>query len=250
MRSALSKAVVVLAFLIGAFIPPVSFARGVSLHSPLSSADFTHGVRPPSLYGSSVSLFTCEPAMTAAGNIPARSSAIPMDLAMADFTGDNHPDLVTVKLDRFDSSTARYLIEIELTEGGHQLLRLTGPPGGLFVTPKDVTGDGTLDLVVRVVGSQVPVAVFLNDGCGRFAAGEPTPSSRRLQDPRSDSELTSANRCGPAPAVASGTYTIEGQLEARRSVHELRNSLLLSTNRASSQLFLQFCSNRAPPAIS
>ena len=249
MTSALGKAIVALAFFTGAFIPPASPARGVSPQSVPASADFTQGVRPPSLDGSSVSLFTCEPAMTAAGNIPARSSAIPMGLAMADFTGDNHPDLVTVKLDRFDSSSARYLIEIELTEGGHQLLRLTGPPGGLFVTPKDVTGDGTLDLVVRVVGSEVPVAVFLNDGCGRFAAGEPTPSSRRLQDPRSDSELTSANRCRPTPALASGPYTIECPLASRRSVAARRNSLRCASNRVSSQLYLEFCSNRAPPVI-
>ena len=249
MTSALGQAIVALAFFSTAFIPPASSARGVSPEPTPASADFTQGVRPSSLDGSSVSLFTCEPAMTAAGNIPARSGAIPMGLAMADFTGDSHPDLVTVKLDRFDSSSARYLIEIELTEGGHQLLRLTGPPGGLFVTPKDVTGDGTLDLVVRVVGSQVPVAVFLNDGCGRFAAGEPTPSSRRLQDPRSDSELTSANRGRPAPAVASGTYPIECQLASRRAVAERRSSLRCASNRASSQLYLEFCSNRAPPAI-
>ena len=232
-----------------AFVP-ASLARGMSPKSSLTSTDFTLNVGPTSLDGSSVSLFTCEPAITAAGNIPARSSAIPVGLAMADFTGDHRPDLVTVKLDRFDSSSARYLIEVELTEGGHQLLRLTGPPGGLFVTPKDVTGDGTVDLVVRVVGSQIPVAVFLNDGCGHFAAGAPVPSSRNLVEVHSDSELRSANQCCPAPAVVSGPHSIECQLGSRRSVAEQRSSPLRAIGRASLQLYLEFCSNRAPPAFS
>ena len=44
-------------------------------------------------------------------------------LAMADFTGDTHPDLAAVALDRVDSANAHYWIEIRLTEGGGQILQ-------------------------------------------------------------------------------------------------------------------------------
>jgi hypothetical protein len=249
MNSALGKVVAALALVAVALGPAACPASGTGQPSPTARTAFTQNVQRSSLDGSSVSLFTCEPAKTAAGEFPVRSSAVPLGLAMADFTGDSNPDLVTVKLDRLDSLSAHYLIEIQLTEGGRQSLGLTGPPGGLFVTPKDVTGDGTLDLVVRVVGSQAPVAVFLNDGCGHFAAGEPAPSYR-IQNPRSGSELTSATPCRPAPAVGSGSYTIECQLASRRSAEQRRGPLAPRTNRVSSQLFLQHCSNRAPPTVS
>jgi hypothetical protein len=80
-------------------------------------------------------------------SVPA--GAIPLGLAMADFTGDTHPDLATLELDRLDSSHAYYVIEIHLTEGGRQSLRLTAPARSLVLTPMDVRGDGILDLVVH-----------------------------------------------------------------------------------------------------
>jgi len=249
MNNALGKPIATLALLTAAAIPQESVARGIGRKSPPAANVFAQKVRPASLDGASVSLFTCEPEMTRAGESSRRRSAIPMAVAMADFTGDSRPDLVTVKLDRLDSSSANYLIEVQLTEGGQQSLALTGPPGGLFVTPKDVTGDGTLDLVVRVTGSPLPIAVFLNDGCGHFARAEPLPSYRKLQESRPDSEWMPATHGRPAPAVAAGSYTIESQPASRRSVEERRSSLLPRSNPVCSQLFLQSCSNRAPPAI-
>jgi len=250
MRSALAKTIAALTLTTGAVLPQASWATAIS-RSPRPTSGFVESVQPSAFDSSAFPLFTCTAtAAETTGDVGAHSSAIPLTLAMADFTGDSHPDLVTVKMDRFDSLSAHYLIEIQLTEGGYQSLGLTGPPGGLFVTPKDVTGDGTLDLVVRVTGSRAPVAVFLNDGCGHFAAGQPDPSSHKLQDPRSDAEVASANRGRPAPAVASGSTPIECQLGSRRFVEERCSSLWARSNRASFQLFLEFCSNRAPPLLS
>src|ERR1700722_3085149 len=98
--------------------------------------------------------------------IAAPAIAPAIGLAMADFTGDTHPDVATVELDRFDSASVDYWIEIQLTEGGHQFLKLTAPFGGLRITPRDVTGDGNLDLIVRSANSGVLLGVYLNDGRG------------------------------------------------------------------------------------
>lgn len=92
--------------------------------------------------------------------------------AMADFGGDSHPDLAAVEVDRFDSHSADYRIYIRLTEGGEQNLRLTAPFGELSITPKDVTGDGNLDLVVSS-GSGDLVGIFVNDGKGHFDKANP-----------------------------------------------------------------------------
>jgi hypothetical protein len=62
--------------------------------------------------------------------------------------------------------------------------------------------------------------------------------------------LRSGNSCCAAPWVASGSYSIECQLVSRRSAVARRSSLLSANNRAASQLYLEFCSDRAPPAIS
>lgn len=85
--------------------------------------------------------------------------AVPLSLAMADFTGDSHPDLATIGFDRLDASTGYYVIEIALSEGSRQTLQFVAPAEGIFVTAKDVTGDGALDLVVRAAFSRRPVAV-------------------------------------------------------------------------------------------
>lgn len=105
-----------------------------------------------------------------------------LGLTMADFTGDTHPDIATVELERADSASAHYWIEIRLTEGGVQTLSVTAPSGGLFIKPKDVTGDGNLDLVVRSASTRGLVAVFLNDGTGHFRRAETAGLSEATAD--------------------------------------------------------------------
>lgn len=251
MKSALHKAIAAVILLTGIVVPQVCGARGTSTKSvEPATALFSENVDGASADGPTVPLFACGAAATVwTGDISAPSSAIPLGLAMADFTGDSHPDLATIKLDRFDSSKAHYFIEIQLTEGGHQSLRLTAPARGLVITPKDVTGDGTLDLVVRVVGSEVPVAVFLNDGCGHFSAKEPAPFARAIQDVPTESEFTSTQQFFGAPVIAPGSYTIACRDCSRRTLQEQRSSPLSADNGAPSQLFAPFGSNRAPPAV-
>jgi hypothetical protein len=91
-----------------------------------------------------------------------------LGFAMADFGGDSRPDLAAVELRRSGLRLADYRIAIRLTEGGRQSLKVIAPRGGLFITAKDVTGDGKLDLLVSVPSTGDLVGVFLNDGKGHF----------------------------------------------------------------------------------
>jgi hypothetical protein len=170
-------------------------------------------------------------------------------LAIADFTGDTHPDLATVQLRRIDSSNAQYSIKIRLTEGSDQVLTLAAPFGGLAVTPKDVTGDGNLDLVVRSSATHNLVAVFLNDGAGHFrrADNELFPAERGGNSSSYRFEkhaifITAALGCPESHGVASPQSSPRPLLEKKPL--PLRADL-----RSMSPQFPRITSNRAPPSL-
>jgi hypothetical protein len=198
---------------------------------------------------------TCEPVFAAsAGGLPnvspASATGLSLGFAMADFTGDTHPDLATVEINGFDSASAKYVIEIQLSEGGHQFLRLTAPFGGLLIAPKDVTGDGTLDLVVRAAKTHVPVAVFLNDGSGHFSpAAEPAAFARALPEVPSEFGFTTEQFDFGATVVSSGSHTAEFQTGSARNPQGQNGSLLSANDDAPSHSFLPFGLNRAPPTV-
>ena len=176
------------------------------------------------------------------------AGAVPLGLAMADFTGDSQPDLAILELNRLDSSRAYYVIKIQLTEGGRQSLNLTAPARSLVITPMDVTGDGTLDLVVRSVGSKVPVAVFLNDGCGHFSSDQPARFSTAVRELPTGPNLSSAESRFGSTAVARGPNTAESHGRLRRFLHESGSFHFFAYHGAPLQLFLPLQSDRAPPA--
>jgi hypothetical protein len=187
---------------------------------------------------------------TSASGMPTPVIGLSLGFAMADFTGDTHPDLATVELNRLDSASAEYAIEIRLSEGGEQLLRVQAPVGGLFVTPRDVTGDGTLDLVVRSAKSEVPLAVFLNDGVGHFSAvGELAAFTRDLRDVPSEFGFTAEQFRFGATAVSSGSYTADCPSGSARNPQERNDSLFPANFDVSSHSFLLFGLNRAPPTV-
>jgi hypothetical protein len=181
--------------------------------------------------------------------ISASPMAPALGFAMADFTGDSHPDLATAELDRFDSPSAHYSIEIRLSEGGRQSLRLTAPFGGLLLTPKDVTGDGNLDLIVRSAPSHVPVAIFLNDGRGHFSPAAPAAFAQALREVPYELAFTADQTYFSATLISPGSYTIACRNLSVRNP-QLQDGVLLPTNfGVPSHLFLPFGSNRAPPAV-
>jgi hypothetical protein len=172
-----------------------------------------------------------------------------LGFAVADFTGDTHPDLATAELDQFDSPTAHYSITIRLSEGGRQSLSLAAPFGGLLITPRDLTGDGNLDLIIRSAPSHIPVAIFLNDGRGHFSPVAPTAFAQALREVPYQSVLTADQTYFGATLVSPEPYTIACRNESVRDP-QMRDGVLLPANfGVPSHLFLPFGSNRAPPAI-
>jgi hypothetical protein len=171
-------------------------------------------------------------------------------LAIADFTGDTHPDSATVQLHRVDSSNAQYSIEIRLTEGGDQILALAAPFGGLLVTPKDVTADGNLDLVIRSATNHALVAVLLNDGSGHFhrSDNELFPAERN-----DDSSSCRVGKHAMFIAVALGCPeshpSIASPPSSPRPVLDEKPLLLPADFRSMSRQLPCITSNRAPPSL-
>jgi hypothetical protein len=104
---------------------------------------------------------------------PGVNSAWPgLPFAIADFDGDLHPDLASIQAGQNNSGTTDYWIQLQLSASGPQSIRLAGPTGGLQIEARDVNGDRAVDLVVVTAWFRKPVAIFLNDGHGRFSRAE------------------------------------------------------------------------------
>jgi hypothetical protein len=172
-----------------------------------------------------------------------------MSFAMADFTGDTNPDLVTAEMDWSGSSSPHYWIEIQLSEGRRQLLRLTAPFGGLLITPKDVTGDGNLDLVVRSALSRAPVAVFLNDGNGHFSRANVAAFANALHDGFSEFGFAAQRTYFGVALAWVASYAEACPAGSLRYSPEEKGSLLVSNRRAAILPFPSIGTSRAPPSL-
>jgi hypothetical protein len=174
-------------------------------------------------------------------------AGIPLDVASADFTGDSHPDVAALELQRLRAGNSYYALQIRLSEGGSQSLSVVGPASRLVVRPMDVTGDGTLDLVVQAVDSGAAVAVFLNDGCGHFYPNRTQHFSTRLRLVSSDSCLLAKLSCVQPEAAARGPYTANFGWHRSRLTREHRDPYLAANAEAVSLLTFSFQTSRAPP---
>jgi hypothetical protein len=180
--------------------------------------------------------------------LPGPEIGFGLGFTMADFTGDTHPDLATVELNGFNSINAQYLIDVRLSEGGGQLLRLTAPVGGLLVTATDVTGDGNLDLVARTARSGAPVTVFLNDGHGHFTAAEPSAFANVRPETSPEQRFATEHFYFSATLVSPRSSTISSQTGATRNPDAQQVSLVPADRGVAPHPFLPFGLDRAPPA--
>jgi hypothetical protein len=102
----------------------------------------------------------------------AKRSALPARFTIADFDGDQKPDLATVKVDQSNGRATSYSIHLQLSVGPESVIGITAPVGGLQIVSRDVNGDRNMDLVVRTSLESNFVAVLLNDGHGKFTMAQ------------------------------------------------------------------------------
>lgn len=101
-----------------------------------------------------------------------------LDWAMADFDGDSRPDLAVTKMEARGSGFVYWLeLDLSTNRGGGSAVQpglpaIASSKFGLHLTPRDVDGDHDLDIVVTMGIARQPVAVWINDGQGRFAEGD------------------------------------------------------------------------------
>lgn len=192
-------------------------------------------------------VFACGGTIEAANRMsrPAASVGPGSQFAIADFDGDGHPDLASIQAGQNGTAANSYLIEVNLSSFGHEFLRLTGPAGGLRIEARDVNGDHSIDLVLFTAWFRQPVAIFLNDGHGRFSREAPSKfpgafhQSNEKFGPASAAETNAAcalppsrdRICLEAKAMPQGVF-IEAPVAPSSSLHIFRRFLISRAGRA------------------
>jgi len=180
------------------------------------------------------------------------SSALTADVtwqfAIADFDGDQQVDLATVQTGMGASPQSRYWIRFELTSGNRQMFGVTGPAGGLQISPRDVNGDHALDLVVSTAWLNQTIAILLNDGHGNFTLADPNafPDAAPSSQAEWSSEKTQIHEIEAIPPSRSSAKVCAMCASAFLAADhaELRPLSTLRLRRVQ----LEFgCAGRAPP---
>jgi hypothetical protein len=123
---------------------------------------------------SAVSTASETPAAFAA-EFTASSSLWDQGSAVGDLDGDGRPDLAIVRQKGRSAGGFRYQVEINLTtRTSPTCFSVSASEGGLNIIPRDVDGDGDLDLVITSAWSLSPVGLWINDGHGGFTQGDPS----------------------------------------------------------------------------
>jgi hypothetical protein len=181
---------------------------------------------------------------------PLSSTQARLQFAIADFDGDDRPDLATVQTGHGDSRDTQYWIAFQLSSGARQTLGITAPTGGLQITLRDVDGDDSLDIVVTTAWTNRPVAVLQNYSHGTFRVLEPSAFSAAF--------TTSGKSCAPTTDEPSGPTAVlllrhrAGTCPASRSFSSSLNVTGLLFPRASRNSLSVVAASflgRAPPSF-
>jgi hypothetical protein len=194
-------------------------------------------------------LGSADQALAHSPKLPARPVPIAFPFAVADFDGDNRPDLATVQPGV--SSATRYWIHFQLSGGSRQAIGLTAPEGGLRIASSDVNGDNFPDLVVTTALLREPVAVLLNDGHGNFALREPAGFPASIWG-------TETIWISDGAEIKDALAAILLRNFSGTCASNLRESCAKGSEKFSSALSILFCDKapafsrfgRAPPALS
>ena len=181
---------------------------------------------------------------------PAASAGPEMPFAIADFDGDLRPDVARVQTGLGNSSRTAYLIQLQLTAFGRNSISVLAPTGGLRIAARDVNGDRAVDLVLVAAWLNQPVAIFLNDGQGKFARADLAAFPGAFQESKSNwisgIQLATASIGGipPEPRAAISREAPQHDLGRHPRLGPYSNSEFIFNP------FLLSSPGRAPPACS
>jgi len=180
-------------------------------------------------------------------NSDAASAGPGLSIAIADFDGDQRPDLASVEIGHSGSATNTYWIQFQLSAAGRQSVQLVAPAGGLRIEARDVNGDHNVDLIFTTAWYRQPVAILLNDGHGRFSRAEPAAFPGAFGGART--EWISGRRLGAELAglpPQSRTGVDEAEKDPSRPP-ALAGKVPSARPAFSADPFIFFASGRAPP---
>jgi len=181
-------------------------------------------------------------------NQPVTAAGPGLPFAIADFDGDTRPDLASVQSSASGSSNTNYRIQLQLSETGRQSIELVAPAGGLRIEARDVNGDHAVDLVLTTAWFREPVAIYLNDGHGRFSRAEPDAFPGAFSGSKTNWTSTAdlaADAVGVPPQSGAGIRTPESD-----SLHDKTPQRLIPPSSAGFPIrpFLVSQPGRAPPS--
>ncbi len=179
-------------------------------------------------------------------NVPTSPRGPGLSFAIADFDGDQRPDLAAIEGGTGSEATS-YLIELHLSARGLQSIRLVAPAGGLLLEARDVNGDHAVDLVVATAWFRQPVAIFLNDGHGGFSRVEPSAFPKAF-DP--DDPSWGSGVCHREDAIGASSQSRNGTCSEMTVFSGVRPSRewTPSNRRFVFNTFLASSAGRAPPS--
>ncbi len=125
------------------------------------------------LWGLSGAVMASERPAPSTPLLPAPPASWDQGDAVADLDGDGRPDLAFVRAEGRSTKGFSYRVELTLsTRPAQSSFSLTAPEGGLHIIPRDVNGDGELDLVITSARLRAPVGVWINDSHGGFSRSD------------------------------------------------------------------------------
>jgi len=149
-----------------------SFERRVKRHSNRTASHAGLGAVSLLLSSAAIVLLCTSPAPWRYSDRPLRVSAGSLHFAIADWDGDQKPDLAFVEAERQEAATGHYSIRLQFGAGTESTITLDAPSGGLRLTARDVNGDDKVDLIVTSEFGTHVIEVLLNDGHGEFTVAD------------------------------------------------------------------------------
>lgn len=173
--------------------------------------------------------------------------SIASHFTIADFDGDNRPDLATVETGLIGTSHARYWIGFRMSAGPRQMIGVNGPVGGLEIASRDVNGDNIVDLVVSAAWLKSPVAILVNDGHGNFTIRDPAAFSTALTNPSRTLGSPNLQNSDAAIALSARTSSDFIAIERAATIRSTSEKLFTSNSIHNGFPLAVRNSGRAPP---